>query len=151
MRFSIFTSLLGFSTGSRARPDFRVFMSDDERIALETAIEAVEGPIRGLGWDSGGSTIHFARLLPAGSRWRAIEHQGKWFKSVSTMLKRHDLDHVQVQLVEPTHPHREGSGDGDEPTFHDYVHFRQARRSCSTSCWSTVAQGAPARDRAGDC
>jgi hypothetical protein len=56
-RFGSFVSeLLG-------RP-LRVFMSDDERIAIEATFALYEGPLRVIEWGSGGSTVHLSHALP---------------------------------------------------------------------------------------
>ncbi len=134
-------------------PKFPVMMSSDERTAVETVIGHIAGPVCALEWGSGGSTIHFAALVPAGSSWLSIEHQAVWFENVSAALKRREHNMVQVQLVVPDLPFEEGVEDGGEQTFRSYVDYPtrtnmtfnfalidgRARNACARVAWKMLS------------
>lgn len=96
MPFSVIPSWFATPSKSQSNSDTCVFMSNDERIALETVILETVGPVRGLEW---------------------------------------------------------GSGDGDERTFHNYVHFPEcmegpfnfvfvdgrARNACARIAWKMLS------------
>jgi hypothetical protein len=102
---------------------FEVWMSTDERTALENAFALLGEPLNVLEWGSGGSTVHFGKRLTSGSTWLAIEHQAGWAERVREGLKREQVAaQIRVEHVPPSLPFVEGVDDGDEATFKDYVH-----------------------------
>jgi predicted O-methyltransferase YrrM len=104
------------------RKRLRVFMSPTEQSAIGMAIALLARPLVVLEWGSGGSSVHFGKLIPESSRWLAIEHQAKWATRVRSELAREGVDGVSVVHVEANCHYEEGVGDGTEEAFRDYVH-----------------------------
>ena len=127
-------------------------MSADEILAVETALRTIEGAVTALEWGSGGSTLRFSGLMPAGSTWLAVEHQGGWYKRVRRALSQRGLQGVEVHLVKPDKPYTEGTVDGDAQTFESYIRLPSTRNlsfnfvlldgrsriACARSAWSML-------------
>ncbi len=127
----------------------RVYMSTDERLAMEVALGFLGRPLSVLEWGSGGSTLHFGRLLPPGSQWLTIEHHQDWAKKVRQEIAASGLTHVELAHVPTNGVHIERSSDGLPTTFRDYIQYPEttgkqfdfalvdgrARVACSEAGW----------------
>jgi SAM-dependent methyltransferase len=137
------------------REDFSPFMDAHEVRAIEACLATFGGPLRALEWGSGNSTLYFAWNLPRGSRWRSIEHQPDWARSVAAGAAAAGLAHVEVHHVPNDAPFRDGVDDGDLRSFRSYV-LRpfafgepfdfvlvdgRARVECLRLAWELLAEG----------
>jgi len=88
----------------------RIWMDADDIAAIETLLDAHKNRkgLRILEWGSGGSTVHFTRVLDklrADYSWFSIEHNTKWCSRVMSELakKNCNLSRIRVEhvLLEP--------------------------------------------------
>lgn len=136
---------------SRFQRPLKVFMSDDERSAIETALLMLGRPIHVVEWGSGGSTAHFSRRLPPGSKWLAVEHDARWASRVRPHVQGFN---VVVQHIAPNGVYNHGVDDGTDEAFHDYVRFPakvgetfdcaivdgRARVPCIHEAWTLIGE-----------
>lgn len=87
---------------------------------IEDLLRALR-PRRVLEWGAGFGTLHFARLLPAESRWRALEHDEAWAMRIRKLASD---PRISIHSVPPDRPDwDERDKDGIYEDFQAYVEF----------------------------
>jgi len=100
------------------RPLSKPWMKYREIRIIEELLSSLR-PKRALEWGCGFGTLHFARLLPPGSEWIAIEHDTDWAERIRS---RNLSSHIRIYTIPPERsPWSEG--DGTYSDFRGYVDF----------------------------
>lgn len=109
-------------------------------------------PMRVLEWGAGYGTLHFARLLPPGGRWIALEHDRDW----ADRIRAHRKDiRVRIHAVPPeSEDWSTRDKDGTYSDFRTYVDYPEkfgpydfilvdgrARESCLEKAHGLLAPG----------
>ncbi len=78
-------------------------------------------PMRVLEWGAGYGTLHFAKFLPPGAQWIAVEHDPAWAERIR--MQRTD-SRVRIHAIPPeAEDWRDRDKDGTYDDFRSYVDF----------------------------
>ena len=120
---------------------------------IEDLLKAMR-PMRVLEWGAGYGTLHFARLLPPGSQWIALEHDRAWAERIRSHRKEKD-GRVRIHDAPPeSEDWRSRDADGTYSDFRTYVDLPEkfgpydfilvdgrARESCLEKAHGLLAPG----------